>query len=85
VWTEAEQIWLPWGEVDGVCGSLWQLQDVFSDGKGVWLHELEVNGEEGRVTEEQEYRNKMQDEKRKEEERRKKESMEKEGLELREG
>jgi hypothetical protein len=85
VWTEAEQIWLPWGEVDGVCGSLWQLQAVFHDGLGVWLHELEVDGENSRVREELEYRIKLQEQARKEEERRRKMEAEMEGLELREG
>jgi hypothetical protein len=39
VWTEGEGIWLPWGEWDGVCGSLERIQKVFEDGRGVWLHE----------------------------------------------
>ncbi|KAF1834356.1 hypothetical protein BDW02DRAFT_598254 [Decorospora gaudefroyi] len=34
IWTEAEQIWLPWGEADGVCGSLEQIEDVLGDGMG---------------------------------------------------
>jgi hypothetical protein len=56
IWTEAEQIWLPWGEVDGVCGTLPQLKEVFQDGKGVWLHELEQDNEQGRLDEQEEYR-----------------------------
>jgi hypothetical protein len=55
VWTEAEQTWLPWGEVDGVCGTLPQLTEVFNDGKGVWLHELEQGNEQGRLDKLEEY------------------------------
>ncbi|KAF1944764.1 hypothetical protein EJ02DRAFT_370768 [Clathrospora elynae] len=69
VWTEAEQIWFPWGEVDGVCGTLSQLKEVFKDGRGVWLHEHEENGEEERIKEEQELSKKVAEERKKEEER----------------
>lgn len=41
IWTAAEQLWLAWGELDGVCGRLNQQRDVFGDEKGVWLHERE--------------------------------------------
>lgn len=74
VWTESEQAWLPWGEVDGVCGTLTQLKDVFHDGKGVWLHELETDGETKRLEEESELNKKIQEEREKEEERLKKEA-----------
>jgi hypothetical protein len=71
VWTEAEQNWFPWGEVDGVCGSLAQLKEVFPDGKGVWMHELDEDyGDDGRIKEEQEFRKKKQEEREKDEERR---------------
>jgi hypothetical protein len=73
IWTEAEQIWFPWGEVDGVCGSLSQLKEVFQDGKGVWLHELDNDyGDEERIKEEQEFRKKMEEERKKDIERAKK-------------
>ncbi|KAF1363272.1 hypothetical protein EJ07DRAFT_104601 [Lizonia empirigonia] len=52
IWTSKEQIWLPWGEVDGVCGTLAQLKHVFDDGKGVWMHELEARNEAQRVRDE---------------------------------
>ena len=55
VWTEAEQIWFPWGEVDGVCGSLTHLKEVFQDAKGVWLHELEQDGEAARIKDQKKY------------------------------
>jgi hypothetical protein len=55
IWTEAEQTWLPWGEVDGVCGTLPQLKEVFQDGKGVWLHELDEDSEQGRLNAQAEY------------------------------
>ncbi|CAN9165846.1 unnamed protein product [Alternaria alternata] len=55
IWTEAEQIWYPWGEVDGVCGTLPQLQQIFQDGKGVWLHEMEQDNEQGRLNEQDEF------------------------------
>jgi hypothetical protein len=55
VWTEKEGLWLPWGEVDGVCGSVEQIRNAFGDGKGVWLHELDEGmGEKGRDDEEAE-------------------------------
>ncbi|KAL6708971.1 hypothetical protein ACN47E_002098 [Coniothyrium glycines] len=52
VWTATEQIWLPWGEIDGVCGSVSQLNEAFSDNKGIWLHEKEDDAEEMRLSEE---------------------------------
>jgi hypothetical protein len=55
IWTEAEQIWYPWGEVDGVCGTLPQLKQIFQDGKGVWLHEMEQDNEQGRLNEQDEF------------------------------
>ncbi|KAI4624596.1 hypothetical protein J4E83_004272 [Alternaria metachromatica] len=61
IWTEAEQTWLPWGEVDGVCGTLPQLKEVFNDGKGVWLHELEQDNEQGRLNEEEDHRQKQEE------------------------
>ncbi|EMD67932.1 hypothetical protein COCSADRAFT_80287 [Bipolaris sorokiniana ND90Pr] len=49
VWTAVEQSWLPWGEADGVCGAVEDMKGVFGDGKGVWLHEWERDGETRRV------------------------------------
>ena len=69
VWTEAESVWLPWGEVDGVCGTLTQLKDVFDDGMGVWLHEDEKDGEQKRLDEEGKMGKKIEEERKKEEER----------------
>jgi hypothetical protein len=73
IWTAAEQAWLPWGEVDGVCGSLTQIQQVFSDGKGVWLHETEnlAEAEKARLEEEQALAKKVDEERVKEIERQK--------------
>ena len=45
VWTAPEAIWMQWGEVDGVCGSVGQLRSAFGDAKGVWLHEGDENSE----------------------------------------
>ena len=60
VWTEKEALWLPWGEVDGVCGSVRQMRETFEDGKGVWLHELDEGmGEPGRNIEEVELQQKI--------------------------
>lgn len=79
VWTAREQVWLPWGEVDGVCGTLELLQRTFDDGKGVWLHEKEGGAEEERLKLEQEMRARIEEEQRKEEEEaRKKEEEERE-------
>jgi hypothetical protein len=69
VWTEAEQIWLPWGEVDGVCGTLSQLNEVFNDGKGVWLHEKEEDAEQERLVDERALNSKIEQERVKEESR----------------
>jgi flagellar biosynthesis GTPase FlhF len=77
VWTEAEQAWLPWGEVDGVCGTLTQIKEVFHDGQGVWLHEKEDNAEQKRLDEEQELSKKI-DEVRKKEDDAQREKTEKE-------
>lgn len=77
VWTEAEQAWLPWGEVDGVCGTLAQIKEVFHDGQGVWLHEKEDNAEQKRLDEEQELSKKI-DEVRKKEDDAQREKTEKE-------
>ncbi|KAH7083389.1 hypothetical protein BKA63DRAFT_152117 [Paraphoma chrysanthemicola] len=80
VWTEAEQAWLPWGEVDGVCGTLAQLKEVFSDGRGVWMHETEADGEQKRLDEEMELSKKIEEVRKKEDdkENEKKEQEEKE-------
>ncbi|KAF3051785.1 hypothetical protein E8E11_011107 [Didymella keratinophila] len=69
VWTSKEQIWLPWGEVDGVCGTLAHLKQVFDDGKGVWMHELEDDNEGRRVRDEQEYKKKLEEKKQKDKEK----------------
>ncbi|KAF2036741.1 hypothetical protein EK21DRAFT_51610, partial [Setomelanomma holmii] len=71
VWTEAEQVWLPWGEVDGVCGTINHMKEVFNDGKGVWLHEKEDNAEQKRLDEEQALRNRIDAVRSKEENREK--------------
>ncbi|KAI8935205.1 hypothetical protein NX059_007795 [Plenodomus lindquistii] len=52
VWTASTGTWLPWGEADGVCGSLQQIKAVFEDGRGVWMHENEFNNEGTRLQEE---------------------------------
>lgn len=77
VWTEKEEMWLPWGEVDGVCGTLEQLERVFGDGKGVWLHEHEENAEEERRKKEEELKKKIEEDRKKEEERLEKEKKKK--------
>ncbi|KAF2706456.1 hypothetical protein K504DRAFT_413426 [Pleomassaria siparia CBS 279.74] len=56
VWTQKEAIWLPWGEVDGVCGTLDLLSKTFTDGKGVWLHETDVDAEGRRLADEDTFR-----------------------------
>ena len=71
IWTSKEQMWLPWGEVDGVCGTLAQLKQVFNDGKGVWMHELEPDNEEQRIRDEEAYKKSL-DEKKKEAEEKEK-------------
>lgn len=78
VWTASEQIWLPWGEVDGVCGTLGQLNEVFSDAKGVWLHEKEENSEQIRLQEEMDMTKKIEEERKKEEEKLKEQERQKE-------
>ncbi|KAF2649833.1 hypothetical protein K491DRAFT_167766 [Lophiostoma macrostomum CBS 122681] len=85
VWTEKEDLWFPWGEVDGVCGTLAQLQQIFSDGKGVWLHEHEGHAEQNRVKEEKELKEKLEEaRKHEEEERKKKEQERKKKIEMEE-
>lgn len=69
IWTSKEQLWLPWGEVDGVCGTLAQLKQVFDDGKGVWMHELEDKNEEQRVKDEISYKKALEEKKKKDEEK----------------
>ncbi|KAJ8114013.1 hypothetical protein OPT61_g4002 [Boeremia exigua] len=70
VWT-TQQVWLPWGEVDGACGTAAQMKKIFDDGKGVWMHELESNNELQRVREEELYQIALEDKKQKELEREK--------------
>jgi hypothetical protein len=69
IWTEKEGLWLPWGEVDGVCGTFDQLKTVFPDNKGVWLHELEDKQEEERKKAEAEYKSSVEDAKKKDDDR----------------
>lgn len=69
IWTSQEQMWLPWGEVDGVCGTLAHLKQVFRDGKGVWMHELEPDNEGQRTRDEEEYKKTLEEKKKKAEER----------------
>ncbi|KAF2628699.1 hypothetical protein BU25DRAFT_30730 [Macroventuria anomochaeta] len=69
IWTSKEQIWLPWGEVDGVCGTLAQLKQVIDDGKGVWMHELEDDNEAQRVRDEEAYKKGLEEKREKEEEK----------------
>ncbi|PSN73665.1 hypothetical protein BS50DRAFT_583172 [Corynespora cassiicola Philippines] len=76
VWTAKEEMWMPWGEVDGVCGSLQQVTEVFGDGRGVWLHEGDEDAEGERRKSEEELREKIEEERKKEEERKQKEDME---------
>jgi hypothetical protein len=80
VWTDSAQAWMPWGEVDGVCGSLAQLKEVFGDERGVWLHEQEDRGtaEMERLEAEAEEERRVAGEREKgEKERKKKEDMKK--------
>ncbi|KAF2262698.1 hypothetical protein CC78DRAFT_534573 [Lojkania enalia] len=72
VWTEREEIWLPWGEVDGVCGTVDQLRRVFEDDKGVWLHEHEGGAETERRKQEEELKKKIEEAKQKAEEQKSK-------------
>ncbi|KAJ4361469.1 hypothetical protein N0V95_001886 [Ascochyta clinopodiicola] len=71
IWTSKEQIWLPWGEVDGVCGTLAQLKQIFDDGQGVWMHELEPGNEDRRLRDEEEYHRKLEEKKKEEKEKEK--------------
>ncbi|KAL1600380.1 hypothetical protein SLS60_006765 [Paraconiothyrium brasiliense] len=69
VWTAESGLWLPWGEVDGVCGSYEVISNVFGDKKGVWLHEDEDGGgKKGREQEEEELRKHIEEERKKDEE-----------------
>lgn len=65
IWTSKEQMWLPWGEVDGVCGTLTHLKQVFGDGKGVWMHELEPGNEGQRIREEEAYKRTLEEKRKK--------------------
>lgn len=79
VWTAGTSAWHPWGEVDGVCGSLNQLKEVFHDDRGVWLHEKESMNEETRLADEKDLRKKLAEEIAKDKEReREREKKEKE-------
>lgn len=78
VWTEKEALWLPWGEVDGVCGTVKEVTEVFGDSKGIWLHEGQDDAEKERLKEEAELRAKIEEAKKKEEEERERERKEKE-------
>ncbi|CAI6315280.1 unnamed protein product [Periconia digitata] len=74
VWTAKEGLWLPWGEVDGVCGSVDLLDKIFTDGKGVWLHEADgEKGVEDRRKAEKEYLEALEKKKMNEEEKAKEE------------
>jgi hypothetical protein len=63
IWTSKEQTWLPWGEVDGVCGTSAHMQQVFDDGRGVWMHELEEDNEGQRVKDEVTYKTELEEKK----------------------
>ncbi|KAF2690128.1 hypothetical protein K458DRAFT_412951 [Lentithecium fluviatile CBS 122367] len=77
VWTEKEGLWLPWGEVDGVCGSVRQMRRVFGDERGVWLHELDDGkGEAQRQDEERELKERILEKEREAKETREKEEKE---------
>ncbi|KAF1956926.1 hypothetical protein CC80DRAFT_534913 [Byssothecium circinans] len=71
VWTAEHGLWYPWGEVDGVCGSLEQIKQVFPDGKGVWLHEGDgvEKSEKDRKKAEEDLVKAIEEKKRKEEEK----------------
>lgn len=81
VWTEKDDLWLPWGEIDGVCGKLEQLKWIFTDGKGVWLHEHEEHAEQNRLKEEQELKERLEEKAKEEEERKKQEEENREAAE----
>jgi hypothetical protein len=69
VWTADGNLWLPWGEVDGVCGTYELISNVFGDKKGVWLHEDEEGGgKSGRDWEVAELRKRIEEERKKDEE-----------------
>ncbi|KAF2020899.1 hypothetical protein BU24DRAFT_382910 [Aaosphaeria arxii CBS 175.79] len=72
VWTIADTLWYPWGEVDGVCGKLDQLRQVFDDKKGVWLHETDPDGDKHRVEALAEFEKKVKEAKDKDDKRKKK-------------
>ncbi|KAF2116183.1 hypothetical protein BDV96DRAFT_573517 [Lophiotrema nucula] len=65
VWTEKDNMWLPWGEIDGVCGTLDQLKKAFGDGKGVWLHEKDSGAEQERLKVEKEMKERIAEAKKK--------------------
>ncbi|KAF2749580.1 hypothetical protein M011DRAFT_398962 [Sporormia fimetaria CBS 119925] len=65
IWVASNSLWLPWGEIDGVCGTFEQLSDVLNDGKGVWMHEAEKHGEEDRKKEESELKKLVEEEEKK--------------------
>ncbi|KAF3006696.1 hypothetical protein E8E13_008950 [Curvularia kusanoi] len=62
IWTSKEQTWLPWGEVDGVCGTLAHMRQMFDDERGVWMHELEEGNEDQRTHEEMLHRQELEEE-----------------------
>ena len=65
IWTSKEQTWLPWGEVDGVCGTLAHMRQVFDDKRGVWMHELEEDNEGQRIRDEMTYKEDLENKKEK--------------------
>ncbi|KAF1969550.1 hypothetical protein BU23DRAFT_652630 [Bimuria novae-zelandiae CBS 107.79] len=80
VWTAESALWLPWGEVDGVCGTYELLKDIFGDKKGVWLHEDEDGGgKQGRGEAEEKLKKHIEEETKRDKEWM--ENMEKERLE----
>lgn len=69
VWTAESGLWLPWGEVDGVCGTYELMKDVFGDKKGVWFHEDEEGGgKKGREEAEENHKKHIEEERKKDEE-----------------
>lgn len=65
IWTSREQTWLPWGEVDGVCGTLAHMRQIFDDKRGVWMHETEDDNEGQRIRDEEAYKRVVDDKKQK--------------------
>lgn len=69
VWTVESALWLPFGEVDGVCGTYELISNVFEDKKGVWFHEEEDGGgKAGRQREEQALKQHLEEDRKKDEE-----------------